>query len=1010
MSIASLMLLSGCGQFGSLLSDVSAELSGTPTAKVESESPAFEGNEVEFVFRLSRASATDVQLFYEVTDGSAEAGVDFPEALGSVIIPAGETQISIRVPTTRRSGIQGNRTMQIAITNVVGAQISSPVAQGEIKDVQASPGLFTDLNTAPLTQNLGRLNDTTVLFFAHTAAHGLELWKSDGTVAGTVMVKDINPGPAGSYSTSSPASVKFVEYAGKIYFTARTDAEGFELWSTDGTDAGTTMIPSAAPGVETGYYSGLLVVNGFLYFVGSTATGTMELYRTNGTTITKVTNLAIMDGWSAVQGELANVGNRIVFEGYCGGGGWNLCGYDGAATSTILTNGGMGSLFPTVNFTCGGRVYLIDNNGAPYSTDGTAGGTIKLNSNNSAFIGCSAGTAFFRSTTAANGLELWKTQGTVGTTSIVKDQIAGAGSLTFGNPSDFDKDIGRSSYVTDSVSLTPKLIYTANDSTNGVEPFFSDGTAPGTGLLKNIQPAALNSFSGNYYFDSSTNLVYFTAEDQTSGSEVWRSDFTAAGTIQILDIAPGAKGSMPTSFFRPGPAAPLFFLAVDPLTSQSRLFVSNGTPAGTTALPAQVPNRSSGVSLPVALANGSLVFSGDDGNWGQMIWKSLGRPDSLEKVIDLMPNNSCTSIANQIAMGNVVYFTRTDTTTGNELWRTDGTATGTMLVKDIYAGGSSSSPTSLKIFGNKLIFNAMNATEGTELWISDGTGFGTTLVKDINPGVANAGVTGMTVVNDKMYFAATEPVAGTELWVTDGTTAGTSMINDILPGAPSSAPQGFTAFAGKVYFTAIGTGIGREFYVTDGTALGTSLVLDINPGAPDSNPLYFSVLGNKLLFNASTSASGAELWASDGTGAGTAILAELMPAGSSSYPYNFALLGTKLLFTASVPGVPSPVQELIVTDGTAPGTTVLKVPGIDGLLPSGLTVAGSTVFFTGTSPTNGTELWKTRGTIDTTVQAAEHRPGIESSTFGVLKYEDGVLFYTVNSPLEGTELFVAHPD
>ena len=72
-----------------------------------------------------------------------------------------------------------------------------------------------------------------VFFSATTPGEGRELWKSDGTRAGTKLVRDIWPG-AGS---SGPLDLTVV--AGILYFSAERDHDGRELWRTDGTRAGT---------------------------------------------------------------------------------------------------------------------------------------------------------------------------------------------------------------------------------------------------------------------------------------------------------------------------------------------------------------------------------------------------------------------------------------------------------------------------------------------------------------------------------------------------------------------------------------------------------------------------------------------------------------------------------------------------------------------------------------------------------------------------------------------------
>jgi len=68
--------------------------------------------------------------------------------------------------------------------------------------------------------------------------NGDELWKSDGTSGGTVMVKDIYPGD--KYDDGFPENLTNVN--GTLYFTAYDGVNGEELWKSNGTDTGTVMV------------------------------------------------------------------------------------------------------------------------------------------------------------------------------------------------------------------------------------------------------------------------------------------------------------------------------------------------------------------------------------------------------------------------------------------------------------------------------------------------------------------------------------------------------------------------------------------------------------------------------------------------------------------------------------------------------------------------------------------------------------------------------------------------
>ena len=107
----------------------------------------------------------------------------------------------------------------------------------------------------------------TTLFAGTDSAHGTELWKTNGTTAGTMLVKDIVPGAGGSLSTAS----YFTVLNGKLVFTATT-AAGYNLWTSDGTDTGTHMIIDLEPAnanADLEYFSQSDVFNNrLLYFSG----------------------------------------------------------------------------------------------------------------------------------------------------------------------------------------------------------------------------------------------------------------------------------------------------------------------------------------------------------------------------------------------------------------------------------------------------------------------------------------------------------------------------------------------------------------------------------------------------------------------------------------------------------------------------------------------------------------------------------------------------------------------
>ena len=144
-----------------------------------------------------------------------------------------------------------------------------------------------------------------IVFFAgNDGAHGIELWKTDGTAAGTIMIKDINPGAADGF-VLPPGSGSYIVPGGAFahddlfYFTGRTTAEGEEPWVSDGTDDGTILLQdivagSASPG-DIFYRVGHEDIVYFIVYPNSSYVETVDLWKTGGTPLTTRLVKAIPD-------------------------------------------------------------------------------------------------------------------------------------------------------------------------------------------------------------------------------------------------------------------------------------------------------------------------------------------------------------------------------------------------------------------------------------------------------------------------------------------------------------------------------------------------------------------------------------------------------------------------------------------------------------------------------------------------------------------------------------------
>ena len=399
-----------------------------------------------------------------------------------------------------------------------------------------TPTLVRDINPAgdSFAGNFVTLNGV-AYFRADDGVHGTELWRSDGTAAGTQQVVDLQPGSANGFPTS------LTPVGDSLYFSG-FDAEGFvgsKVFKSDGTAAGTVLVADVAPGTPAGGFFGPPAPGGFtplgdgtiLFTAFSPATGT-ELYKTDGT--------------PAGTGLVKDIHPGATDSFPVGLTAFNGVAYFGADDS--LRDNGDG----TVTF-----------DRELFRSDGTAAGTGRVKDINPGpepsiptdFIAFN-NAVYFRAFSPATGTELWKTDGTGAGTTLVADLNPGSGSSNLQDPIVFNN----------------KLLFLAGDDAHGVELFSSDGTAAGSGLVKDINPTG-DSFP--FELTPFAGKVYFSADDGVNGGELWVTDGTAGGTSLFADLNPGPHLSGPMSFTVVGDK--LFFVSIvnddTDFTTKSRLWM-----------------------------------------------------------------------------------------------------------------------------------------------------------------------------------------------------------------------------------------------------------------------------------------------------------------------------------------------------------------------------------------------------------------------------------------------------
>lgn len=799
-----------------------------------------------------------------------------------------------------------------------------------------------------------------VYFNADDGTAGQELWKSNGTQGGTSLVKDIQTG-----SGSSDAS-EMTAFGNVVLFRAHgSGGEGDELWRTDGTEGGTFIVKDIDP-VGSSYPSVFTIAGNKAYFRADDGVHGNELWVTDGTEDGTQLVKDINAAGDSNPNQFAVLGDLIVFLADNGVEGRELWVSDGTGPGTFMIDlNGAAEGRPNGMTTVGNHVYFHAFPGGLWRTDGTEVGTEEILWMNTNSLGSTGNFADFDglvafTTNAVGGNEVWLSDGTGDGTFRVKDiRPGGSGS----SPGDLTVAGGL-------------LFFNADDGTHGEELWVSDGTEEGTVMTRDVAPGAAESYPNT--IRAFGNKVIYSGEDPTAGYEVFISDGTEQGTGLLKDIYIGPDSSSADHFTVLGN---MVFFSAYSADSGNELWKTDGTPTGT-VLAADVNNTPSGSNLGgMRVIGDTAYFYADDGTFGNELWTSDGTPEGTVMIRDISPGANGSSPFGFTAFDGAVFFNASGGTNGSELWKTDGTFGGTVEIIDIRPGSNGSSPFNLTVINNTLLFVADDGTTGSELWYSDGTEGGTNILKDINPNAGDSEPDEVEILGAIGLFGANDGSAGNELWKTDATPGGTVLVKDIHP-AGDSTPQFITALGAIALFAADEGTNGRELWKTTGAVGNATLVRNIRAGASGSNPRDLVAVNGVVYFSADDGTGGRELWRTQGDSGNTSRVADIFPGSGSSNPEELIAFGDSVVFVAQPNSVD---RELWISDGTEEGTRQIADirEGASGSFPEELAVVDGRIYFSAIGgpfgADDGRELWVSDGTEEGTHRVENIAGGDEPS-------------------------------
>jgi ELWxxDGT repeat protein len=561
-------------------------------------------------------------------------------------------------------------------------------------------GVLTDPVPGAASPDLAGLHraGNRAFFVARTVNEAVGLWTTDGTAQGTRRIRTLCRDADGCFSADWR---DFRSVGGLSCFILRLPFVGGELWRSDGSAAGTFLLRDIHKGAGSAVSGEIAALDGLVLFGASTAApaaGPAALWSSDGTAAGTVP----VDGEAHWPQGFLGQGDHLYFSG---------ARLEGAANSPYLRRQGLwrtdGTPLGTERLASGlfdldllaldgGLVFLRardDESGQLgtgvelWRSDGTSGGTrqvvdldqqlevdglsdpplVQPGSSRPGPLVRLGPVLLYAADDGLTGRELWATDGTEEGTRKVRDI-----NQQDENPSgSYLPGTSEPGFL---VRLGGVVLFAADDGLAGRELWVTDGTETGTRLLRDLRLGAEGS--SPHHLVELGGAVYFFASADGNGEALWRSDGTEAGTVQVKSLV---RQGLPSWGRDLTPAGDRLFFVADNEAIGPELHVSDGTLAGT-RLVRQIRAGANG-SYPQSftVVDGVLFFTADDGAHGLEPWRSDGTAAGTRPLGDLAPGQAASAPSAFTDAGSLLFFAADDGRHGRELWAIpldDATTTG----------------------------------------------------------------------------------------------------------------------------------------------------------------------------------------------------------------------------------------------------------------------------------------------------------------------------------------------